>query len=136
MKVRVLSQQTNLSWHARGSVSVIVYLSWLNCIDDRGSCLGCLNGSIDNRGGRRDWKRVYKVWECDGACSPRHAPFAMIIQTVLTRALYGIYNVFWSSVVKTHEFTTPTNALLLLTTISASVYHMLLQFFTRLVKIN
>ena len=25
MKVRVLSQQTNLSWHARGSVSIVVY---------------------------------------------------------------------------------------------------------------
>ena len=27
VKVRVLSQQTNLSWHARGTVSVVVYLS-------------------------------------------------------------------------------------------------------------
>ena len=26
-KVRVLSQQTNLSWHARGTVSVIVYIA-------------------------------------------------------------------------------------------------------------
>ena len=27
VKIRVLSQQTNLSWNARGTVSVVVYLS-------------------------------------------------------------------------------------------------------------
>ena len=41
------------------------------------------NGTgIDNRGGRRDWKRMLKVWGYDGTCSSQHAPFAMIILTV------------------------------------------------------
>ena len=54
-----------------------------------------IGGIIDNSGGRRDWKRVYKVWGCVGACSLRHAPFAMIIQTVHYSTTRALYDVMW-----------------------------------------
>ena len=41
--------------------------------------------------GRRDWKRVYKVWGCDGACLQQHAPFMMITQRVHYSTTIGLY---------------------------------------------